>query len=125
MILQLGSAMDAHSVQNLPGCLFQAEASGSSSAAAGGAAASANLRKGDLVLQTCHVIELVTKTFLVVQNAASKAPEVNISAESVALLSLAISFVFCFFLCVCIPLDQFGSHSIQIYRLPSCWFFRV
>jgi hypothetical protein len=37
--------------------------------------------KGDLVLQTCHVIELVTKMFLVVQNAAGKAPEVNVHTE--------------------------------------------
>ena len=40
-----------------------------------------NRWKGDLVLQTCHVIELVTKMFLVVQNAAGKAPEVNIHTE--------------------------------------------
>ena len=84
---------------------------------AGGAAASANLRKGDLVLQTCHVIELVTKTFLVVQNAASKAPEVNISAESVALLSLAISFVFCFF---CVFAFLSTSSVLIRYKFIDC-----
>ena len=38
-------------------------------------------RKGDLVLQTAHVIEVVTKLFLVVQNATGKPPDVVISTE--------------------------------------------
>ncbi|CAL4084465.1 unnamed protein product, partial [Meganyctiphanes norvegica] len=38
-------------------------------------------RKGDLVLQTGHVIEVVTKLFLVVQNAVGKPPDVNITTE--------------------------------------------
>lgn len=38
-------------------------------------------KKGDFVFQTCHIIEMVTKLFLVVQNAVGKAPEVNISTE--------------------------------------------
>ena len=37
--------------------------------------------KGDFVLQTGHVIEIVTKLFLVVQNATGKPPGVNISTE--------------------------------------------
>ena len=73
---QFGSSVEARSVQNLPGCLFQAEPSGSASVAH-----ASNMRKGDLVLQTCHVIELVTKTFLVVQNASGKSPDVNINTE--------------------------------------------
>nr|XP_045586769.1 unconventional myosin-Ib-like [Procambarus clarkii] len=53
--------------QNLnPGCLFGSDEV---------------KRKGDLVLQTGHVIEVVTKLFLVVQNAAGKPPDVNISTE--------------------------------------------
>ncbi|KDR19422.1 hypothetical protein L798_06196, partial [Zootermopsis nevadensis] len=38
-------------------------------------------KKGDFVFQTGHVIEIVTKLFLVVQNAMGKPPEVNISTE--------------------------------------------
>ena len=41
----------------------------------------ASKRKGDFVLQTGHVIEIVTKLFLVVQNATGKPPLVNISTE--------------------------------------------
>lgn len=50
---------------NIPGCL-----------------SSENIkRKGDFVLQTGHVIEIVTKMFLVVQNATGKPPNVNVSTE--------------------------------------------
>lgn len=38
-------------------------------------------KKGDFVFQTGHVIEIVTKLFLVVQNATTKPPEVHISTE--------------------------------------------
>lgn len=51
------------------GCLFQSDLS---------------KKKGDFVFQTGHVIEIVTKLFLVVQNAVGKAPEVNISTEYVS-----------------------------------------
>ncbi|CAM1324369.1 MYO1A (predicted) [Pycnogonum litorale] len=37
--------------------------------------------KGDFVFQTGHVIEVVTKMFLVVQNAVGKPPEIQISPE--------------------------------------------
>lgn len=40
-----------------------------------------NRKKGDFVFQTCHVIEIVTKLFLVIQNATAKAPEIHISPE--------------------------------------------
>lgn len=40
-------------------------------------------KKGDFVFQTGHVIEIVTKLFLVVQNATTKPPEVHISTEYV------------------------------------------
>ncbi|XP_019763292.2 unconventional myosin-Ib [Dendroctonus ponderosae] len=49
-----------------PGCLFQSDMS---------------RKKGDFVFQTGHVIEIVTKLFLVVQNATGKPPEVNITTE--------------------------------------------
>ncbi|XP_059609895.1 unconventional myosin-Ia [Phlebotomus argentipes] len=48
------------------GCLFQSEMS---------------RQKGDFAFQTCHVIEIVTKLFLVIQNATAKPPEVHISTE--------------------------------------------
>lgn len=48
------------------GCLFQSDLA---------------KKKGDFVFQTGHVIEIVTKLFLVVQNAIGKAPEINISTE--------------------------------------------
>ena len=38
-------------------------------------------RKGDFVLQTGHVIEIITKLFLVVQNATGKPPSVNVATE--------------------------------------------
>ena len=38
-------------------------------------------RKGDFVLQTGHIIEIVTKLFLVIQNATGKPPHVNIASE--------------------------------------------
>nr|XP_053637976.1 unconventional myosin-Ib-like [Cherax quadricarinatus] len=58
---------DISGSQNLnPGCLFGSDEV---------------KRKGDLVLQTGHVIEVVTKLFLVVQNATGKPPDVNISTE--------------------------------------------
>ncbi|XP_039290294.1 unconventional myosin-Ia isoform X3 [Nilaparvata lugens] len=38
-------------------------------------------KKGDFVFQTGHVIEIVTKLFLVVQNAVGKPPQVNISTD--------------------------------------------
>ncbi|KAG5887700.1 hypothetical protein JTB14_010771 [Gonioctena quinquepunctata] len=40
-----------------------------------------NKKKGDFVFQTGHVIEIVTKLFLVVQNATGKPPEVNVTTE--------------------------------------------
>ncbi|EDV44259.1 uncharacterized protein Dana_GF18892, isoform C [Drosophila ananassae] len=38
-------------------------------------------KKGDFVFQTSHVIEIVTKMFLVIQNATGKPPEIHISTE--------------------------------------------
>ncbi|CAG0889537.1 unnamed protein product [Darwinula stevensoni] len=38
-------------------------------------------KKGDFVFQTGHVIEIVTKLFLVIQNATGKPPEINLSTD--------------------------------------------
>lgn len=38
-------------------------------------------KKGDFVFQTAHSIEIVTKLFLVIQNATAKSPEIVISTE--------------------------------------------
>lgn len=38
-------------------------------------------RRGDVVVRTCHVLELATKLFLVVQNAVGAPPVVNIATE--------------------------------------------
>uniref|UniRef100_A0A336LWW2 CSON002516 protein n=1 Tax=Culicoides sonorensis TaxID=179676 RepID=A0A336LWW2_CULSO len=38
-------------------------------------------KKGDFVFQTGHILEIVTKLFLVVQNATTRPPEVHISSE--------------------------------------------
>ncbi|XP_043217178.1 unconventional myosin-Ia-like isoform X2 [Amphibalanus amphitrite] len=54
---------------NLPGCLM------------GGGDSGSKHRKGDLVFQTGHVIEIVTKLFLVIQNATGKPPDINIDTE--------------------------------------------
>ncbi|XP_018577928.1 unconventional myosin-Ib [Anoplophora glabripennis] len=62
------------------GCLFQSDLS---------------KKKGDFVFQTGHVIEIVTKLFLVVQNATGKPPEVNITTEFEANFgSQTITFTF-------------------------------
>lgn len=70
------------------GCLFQSDLS---------------KKKGDFVLQTGHVIEVVTKLFLVVQNAVGKAPEVNILTEWVTQIMFFFSlFHLDLLLCVCV-----------------------
>merc|ERR1711953_1248270 len=56
---------ELRSQPNIPGCL----------------SSEAVKRKGDFVFQTGHVIEIVTKLFLVVQNATGKPPAVNIATE--------------------------------------------
>lgn len=38
-------------------------------------------KKGDFVFQTAHVIEVITKLFLVIQNAIGRQPEVCIDSE--------------------------------------------
>lgn len=38
-------------------------------------------KKGDFVFQTGHVIEIVTKMFLVIQNATGKPPDIHVNTE--------------------------------------------
>lgn len=38
-------------------------------------------KKGDFVFQTPHVIEVITKLFLVIQNATGRQPEICIDSE--------------------------------------------
>lgn len=38
-------------------------------------------RKGDFIFQTVHVIEVITKLFLVIQNATGQQPEICIDSE--------------------------------------------
>lgn len=66
-------SVDQHSP---PGCLFQSDTGRS---------------KGDFIFQTGHVIEMVTKLFLVIQNAVGKPPEVNISAEYVSNFNISLN----------------------------------
>ena len=63
--LQGSPTRELRSQANIPGCL----------------SSEAVKRKGDFVFQTGHVIEIVTKLFLVVQNATGKPPTVNINTQ--------------------------------------------
>ncbi|KAG8231561.1 hypothetical protein J437_LFUL011739 [Ladona fulva] len=69
-------------------------------------------KKGDFVFQTGHVIEIVTKLFLVVQNAIGKPPEVNISTEFEA--NFGQQTVLFTFKCMGLPEVQPGQ--IKIFR---------
>uniref|UniRef100_A0A1B6DCA7 Myosin motor domain-containing protein n=4 Tax=Clastoptera arizonana TaxID=38151 RepID=A0A1B6DCA7_9HEMI len=80
-----------------PGCLFQSEFA---------------KKKGDFVFQTGHVIEIVTKLFLVVQNAVGKPPQVNISTEFEA--NFGQQTVAVLFKCTGLPEVQSGQ--IRIVR---------
>ncbi|XP_052749532.1 unconventional myosin-Ia-like isoform X2 [Galleria mellonella] len=61
------SQCSSRDAPDAPGCLFGGEG--------------ARRRRGDLMLRTCHVLELATKLFLVVQNAVGAPPHVNIATE--------------------------------------------
>ncbi|CAG5034193.1 unnamed protein product [Parnassius apollo] len=66
-----------------PGCLFGQFCRLGPAAAThtGDAQGESARRRGDLVLRTCHVLELATKLFLVVQNAVGAPPHVNIATQ--------------------------------------------
>lgn len=57
------------------GCLFHNHGS------VVGPSESTYKKKGDFVLQTSHVIEIVTKLFLVIQNVSGSPPDINISTR--------------------------------------------
>nr|XP_037867511.1 unconventional myosin-Ia [Bombyx mori]XP_037867512.1 unconventional myosin-Ia [Bombyx mori] len=61
------SQCSSRDAPDAPGCLFAGEG--------------AWRRRGDVVVRTCHVLELATKLFLVVQNAVGAPPHVNIAPE--------------------------------------------
>ncbi|XP_045449409.1 unconventional myosin-Ia [Melitaea cinxia] len=61
------SQCSSRSAADAPGCLFGGEG--------------AWRRRGDVLLRTCHVLELATKLFLVVQNAVGAPPHVNVATE--------------------------------------------
>ncbi|XP_075976512.1 unconventional myosin-Ia-like [Anticarsia gemmatalis] len=61
------SQCSSRDTADAPGCLFGGEG--------------AWRRRGDVVVRTCHVLELATKLFLVVQNAVGAPPHVNIATE--------------------------------------------
>ena len=83
--LQGSPTRELRSQANIPGCL----------------SSEAVKRKGDFVFQTGHVIEIVTKLFLVVQNATGKPPAVNISTQFDA---------------------NFGTHSVTFqFKVRVCW----
>ena len=87
--MQGSPTRELRSQANIPGCL----------------SSEAVKRKGDFVFQTGHVIEIVTKLFLVVQNATGKPPSVNINTQFDA---------------------NFGTHSVtfqfKVGGLPSSFF---
>ncbi|BES95755.1 Myosin tail [Nesidiocoris tenuis] len=85
-----------------PGCLFQSEL---------------GMKKGDFVFQTGHVIEIVTKMFLVIQNAVGKPPHVNINTEFEA--NFGQQTVTITFKCLGLPEVQPGQIRIKPLRAPT------
>jgi myosin-1 len=93
----LANAETASSNSDATGCLFQSDLS---------------KKKGDFVFQTGHVIEIVTKLFLVVQNATGKPPEVNITTEFEANFgSQTVTFTF-----KCMGLPEVQPGQIRVLR---------
>ncbi|XP_045467548.1 unconventional myosin-Ia [Harmonia axyridis] len=98
-VIHVKSALESYeeassSLSDTTGCLFQSDLK----------------KKGDFVFQTGHVIEIVTKLFLVVQNATGKPPEVNIATEFEANFgSQLVTFAF---KCVGLPEVQPGQMRV-------------
>ncbi|KAK4881521.1 hypothetical protein RN001_004840 [Aquatica leii] len=92
-----GNPETSSTTSDATGCLFQSDLS---------------KKKGDFVFQTCHLIEVVTKLFLVVQNATGKAPEVNITTEFEANFgSQTVTFTF-----KCLGLPEVQPGQIRVIR---------
>ncbi|KAL3276527.1 hypothetical protein HHI36_011904 [Cryptolaemus montrouzieri] len=84
------------SISDTTGCLFQSDLK----------------KKGDFVFQTGHVIEIVTKLFLVVQNASGKPPEINIATEFEANFgSQLVMFTF-----KCVGLPEIPPGQMRVLR---------
>ncbi|GIY10789.1 unconventional myosin-Ib [Caerostris darwini] len=75
-------------------------------------ASEATRKKGDFLFETGHVIEIVTKLYLVIQNATGKPPEVNIATEFEANFgkeSVVLAFK-------CTGLSEVQPGQVKIYR---------
>ncbi|XP_042900119.2 unconventional myosin-Ib [Parasteatoda tepidariorum] len=72
----------------------------------------ATRKKGDFLFETGHVIEIVTKLFLVIQNATGKPPEINVATEFEA--NFGKENVVLAFKCSGLPEVQPGQ--VKIYR---------
>ncbi|XP_063930760.1 unconventional myosin-Ib [Zophobas morio] len=93
----VANAETSSSNSDATGCLFQSDLS---------------KKKGDFVFQTGHVIEIVTKLFLVVQNATGKPPEVNVTTEFEANFgSQTVTFTF-----KCMGLPEVQPGQIRVVR---------
>ncbi|XP_059485067.1 unconventional myosin-Ia-like isoform X3 [Neocloeon triangulifer] len=95
-----GGSSPLQGAEHATGCLFQSDL---------------GKKKGDFVFHTGHVIEIVTKLFLVVQNAVGKPPEVNINTEFEANFgSQSVMFSF-----KCAGLPEVQPGQIKIMRKGS------
>ena len=80
-------------------------------------------KKGDFVFQTGHVIEIVTKLFLVVQNATGKPPAVNINTQFDANFGThSVTFQFKVIVLVSPPVTAHnGSKAHQTLEKGAAW----
>ncbi|GBN91223.1 Unconventional myosin-Ib [Araneus ventricosus] len=72
----------------------------------------ATRKKGDFLFETGHVIEIVTKLYLVIQNATGKPPEVNVATEFEANFgkeNVVLAFK-------CAGLSEVQPGQVKIYR---------
>ncbi|CAB3388404.1 Hypothetical predicted protein [Cloeon dipterum] len=91
-----GGSSPLQGAEHATGCLFQSDY---------------GKKKGDFVFHTGHVIEIVTKLFLVIQNAVGKPPEVNINTEFEA--NFGSQTVMLSFKCAGLPEVQPGQIKIM------------
>ena len=102
VLFQSSPTRELKSQPNIPGCL----------------SSEAVKRKGDFVFQTGHVIEIVTKLFLVVQNATGKPPAVNIATQFDANFgthSVTFQFKVRYLLSTSVDIYCLLSTSVDIY----------
>ena len=102
-VFQSSPTRELRSQANIPGCL----------------SSEAVKRKGDFVFQTGHVIEIVTKLFLVVQNATGKPPAINIATEFETNFGTHnVTFQFKVIFC-CTVLEMYSSELLFVCYLHS------